>query len=130
MIIDMTTVRPHEKLIVWKEAHALCLEIYSQTKEYPTDERFRLVSQMCRSAYSIPMNIAEGNARRSKKEKLRFFEISQGSLEELHYQCLLSKDLAYITEEVFQQLDDHIQRISYLFNKLRSSLSSSSSPSS
>jgi four helix bundle protein len=114
--------RPYMKLIVWKEAHALCRSIYHVTKLLPQDERFGLCSQMRRASYSIPMNIAEGNMRRSKKEKSRFIEIAMGSLEELHYQCLLSKDLEYIDQDQFDKCDDHVQRVSYLLTKLRSSL--------
>lgn len=114
--------RPYEKLIVWKEAHALCLMIYTITKSFPADERFRLVGQMCRSAYGVPMNLAEGNAKHSSKEKARFFETAIGSLEELHYQCKLAKDLSYITQIQFDSIEDQIHKTSYLLNKLYSSI--------
>lgn len=113
--------RPHEKLIVWQEAHKLCLRVYTMTRTFPPDERYRLVSQMCRSAYGVPMNIAEGNSKRSRKDKAHFYETALGSLEELHYQCFLSRDLAYISEEDFRTFDDHIQRVSFLLTKLRNS---------
>jgi four helix bundle protein len=119
-------VRPYEKLIVWQEAHKLCLWIYELTKSFPKDERFRLVNQMCRSSYGIPMNIAEGNSKMSRKEKAHFYEIALGSLEELHYQCVLAKDLKYISESQFTEGDDAIQRVSYLLTKLRKSFVSSS----
>ena len=132
--------RMYQKLIVWKEAHSLCLTIYKITKDFPADEKFSLVSQMRRSAYGVPMNIAEGNARRTHKEKLRFVDIAIASLEELHYQCILSKDLGYIEEGTLKKLDDQIMRTGYLLEQLRKSLlrsesqnssaSSSSSPSS
>ncbi len=115
-------IRPHEKLIVWQEGHKLCMRVYQVTKKYPSDERFRLVSQLCRSAYSVPMNIAEGNVKRSKKEKARFFEIASGSLEELHYQSVLSRDLYYINANEFAEIDDRIQRVSYLLCQLNKAL--------
>lgn len=115
-------VRPYQKLIVWQEAHTLCLWIYKITREFPTDERFRLISQICRSAYSVPMNIAEGSGKASSKERERFYETASCSLEELHYQCLLSKDLMYIDGKIFEKADDSIKRISYLLTKLRQSL--------
>lgn len=68
------------------------------------------------------MNIAEGNARRSPKEKIHFFDISIASLEELHYQCRLASDLEYISPENLLILDDHIQRTGFLLGKLRSSI--------
>ena len=115
-------IRPYQKLIVWQEAHKLCMCIYAITREYPKDERFGLVSQMRRSSSSIPTNIAEGNAKKSTKERSHFFEISKASLEELHYQCFLSKDLQYISERRYEELDDHIQRVRFILEKLRKSL--------
>lgn len=114
--------RPYQKLIVWKEAHKLCLWIYQTTREFPPEEKFGLTSQMRRSAASIPTNIAEGNAKRSHKEQSYFLETSVASLEELHYQCLLAQALKYITPQEFAQVDDYIQRTGYLIGKLRSSL--------
>lgn len=115
-------VRPYEKLIAWQEAYKLCLWIYRVTRKFPTEEKFGLVSQMRRSAYGIILNMAEGNARRSKKDKAHFFENSLSSLEELHCQCLLARDLQYMSTEEFEKTDDHIQRVSYLLTKLRSAI--------
>ena len=114
--------RQHEKLVVWQEAHKLCIAIYAMTKSLPQDEKFGLISQMRRAAYSVPMNLAEGNARHSQKEKVHFFDIANASLEELHYQATLALDLKYISAALFKNIDDHIQRIGFLFFKLRSSL--------
>ncbi len=85
--------RPYEKLVAWQESYKLCLWVYTFTKKFPPDERFGLVSQMRRSSYSIPTNIAEGNMKSSNKDKIRFFEIAQASLEELHCESKLSLDL-------------------------------------
>jgi four helix bundle protein len=114
--------RPYEKLIVWQEAYKLCLSIYKVTCTFPSEEKFALVSQMRRSAYSVPINIAEGNTKSSLKEKGRFFEIAHASLEELHCELRLSLDLEYIQKDQFDLLDGHIQRTSFLLMKLRSSL--------
>ncbi len=115
-------IRPYEKLVVWQEAHKLCLWIYKNTRHFPSDERFRLVSQMCRSAYSTPMNITEGSSKSSKKERSYFYEIAACSLEELHYQCVLARDLCYMDTSDFSKTDDHIQRVSFLLMKLRQSV--------
>jgi four helix bundle protein len=122
--------RPYQKLIVLEEAHKLCIWIYRQTRDSPPEEKFGLVSQMRRSAYSIPMNISEENAKRSKRDKGRFFEMAASSLEELHYQCTPAKDLAYLSEKDYLEADDHIQQVSYLLTKLRTSVSALSSVSS
>jgi len=77
-----------------------------------------LVSQMRRSALSIPSNIAEGNHRGSRKEHLQFFRIAFASSAELETQLLLSKDLLYITEKEYEEasqlLDDVIKMLSKL----------------
>jgi len=77
---------------------------------------------MRRSASSVPTNIAEGNERRSPKDKAHFLTIAKASLEELHYQCFLSRDLNIISDEYFKEVNGHIQRISYLISKQRESL--------
>lgn len=86
-----------EQLIVWQKAHSYVLAIYKITKQYPKEELFCLVNQMRRAAASITANIAEGYAKISSKDKLRFYNISQGSLEETRNFIILSKDLGYIT---------------------------------
>jgi four helix bundle protein len=114
--------RPYQNLVVWKEAHQLCLLIYQLTISFPTTEKYSLVTQMRRSSSSVPTNLAEGSGKSTPKDQRKFYTIARGSLEELHYQCILSKDLTYISKEQFEQLDDSIKRTSYLLNKLRSSL--------
>lgn len=115
--------RSYQKLVVWKEAHELCKEIYKITASFPDSEKFGLVSQMRRSAHSVPMNIAEGNTRRTKPAKRQFIEIAEASLEELHYQTLLAVELGYIKNRYHEDLDNHIQRIGFLIHKLYRSLS-------
>lgn len=115
-------MRPYEKLIAWQEAFKLCLWTYRITKAFPQEEKFALVSQMRRSAYSVPMNISEGNVKRSAKDKAHFLEMALGSLEELHCQFRISLGLQYISERTYKEADQHIHRISYLVNKLRSSI--------
>ena len=82
-----------EQLIVWQKAHSYVLAIYKITKQYPKEELFCLVNQMRRAAASITANIAEGYAKISSKDKLRFYNISQGSLEETRNFIILSKAL-------------------------------------
>ena len=79
-------------------------------------ERFGLCSQFKRAAVSTPANIAEGYRKIGKADKLRFLNISQGSLEECRYYILLSKDLNYITENDYNELTRSIEDTSYLLN--------------
>ncbi len=85
-----------EQLQAWQEAHKLVLMVYQTTKGFPGEEKFGPVSQMRRAAVSVSANIAEGFKRRGIQEKMRFYNISEGSLEELKYYFVLSKDLGYI----------------------------------
>ena len=59
----MGKILSFQQLEVWQEAHKLVLTVFQVTKEFPTDERFGLVTQMRRAAVSIPANIAEGFKR-------------------------------------------------------------------
>jgi four helix bundle protein len=105
-----------QDLEVWQEAHKLVLLVYRTTKEFPDDEKFGLVSQMRRASVSIAANIAEGFKRRGFKDKVRFYNISEGSLEELKYYFVLSKDLGYISSnsELLVQADT-VGRLLYGF---------------
>lgn len=105
-----------EQLIVWQKAHSYVLAIYKITKQYPKEELFCLVNQMRRAAASITANIAEGYAKISSKDKLRFYNISQGSLEETRKFIILSKDLGYITLQDKEQLGIQAAEISRLLN--------------
>jgi four helix bundle protein len=84
-----------QDLIVWKKAHQFILSVYRSSEEFPKKEVYGLTSQIRRAAISIPANIAEGLKKRVKKDKIRFMNIAQGSLEECRYYLILSKDLEY-----------------------------------
>ena len=96
-----------EDLEAWRRAHELALSVYRASGRFPQAERFGLTSQMRRAAVSVPANIAEGFKRRSKRDKVHFYNMAQGSLEELRYYWILSRDLKYIIEigAVVQQTD-------------------------
>jgi four helix bundle protein len=95
-------------LIVWQEAHKLCLIIYKETVTFPKHELFGLTSQMRRASISITSNIAEGFGRRSYKEKCQFYYHSYGSLTEIQSQLLLARDLHYITTTSFDSISKQI----------------------
>ncbi|MFZ4693714.1 MAG: four helix bundle protein [Verrucomicrobiia bacterium] len=87
--------RTFRDLIVWQKAHELVLAVYRFTSRFPTEERYGLVSQLRRAAVSAPANMAEGFSKRGRADKARFFNMAQGSLEELHYYLILAEDLGY-----------------------------------
>ena len=92
-------IRPPAKsfqdLIVWQKAHKWVLAVYLYSDEFPKREIYGLTSQLRRAAISIPANIAEGFKKKGKKDKSRFMNIAQGSLEESRYYLILAKDLGY-----------------------------------
>ena len=100
----MANIKTFQDLLVWKKAHVLVLNIYKITNNYPKHELFGLISQMRRSAVSVTANIVEGFRKNSLKDSINFYNISDGSLEELKYHLLLSKDLNYINQKEFQNI--------------------------
>ena len=97
-------MRDHRKLDTFQSADALVLEIYRATKRFPADERKGLTTQMRRAAVSVAANIAEGCARRTERELIRFLEIAFGSLRELEYFISLSERLGYYNQETAESL--------------------------
>lgn len=120
----MNTVykKQYENLIVWKEADQLCLEIYALLPQFPSEERYCLVNQLRRSAYGIPMNIVEGNVKRSTKDKLNFLQHAEGSLDELDYQLSLSNRLGYISDTQYETLLSRVRKVGYLLYTFRSGI--------
>lgn len=98
-------MRNFRELSIWSKSHLFTLKIYSITKKYPKEEMFGIVSQMRPSASSIPTNIAEGCGRNSNPDFKRFLVMASGSSSELEYQLILSKDLEYLSEFSFKELE-------------------------
>jgi len=105
-----------EQLNVWQQAHVFVLDVYEITKSFPKDEMYGLTSQFKRAAVSIPANIAEGYRKRGIKDKLRFYNISQGSADECTYFIILSRDLGFITNDIYNQLNARLDLVSRLLN--------------
>ena len=99
------------QLKVWEEAHSFTLQIYTDTKRFPSDEKFGLTSQIRRSTLSIPANICEGCGRNSKTDFARFLQISYGSASETEYHLLLAKDLAYLEPKQYDLLQNRLSSI-------------------
>ncbi len=91
-----------EKLIVWQEARQLVKEIYRITAKFPKEETFGLTNQIRRAAVSIVLNLAEGANRSSKKEKIRFYEMSHTSIDEVVSCFYIALDLDYVSESEFE----------------------------
>lgn len=105
-----------EDLLVWQKAHQYVLGVCRITKNFPKEEMFGLVNQMRRASASITANIAEGFVRTGQKDKLHFYNISQGSLEETRNFLILSGDLGYIPENEKTELMQSAAEISRMLN--------------
>lgn len=104
-------MRNFQELTIWQRSHSLTLKVYSITNTFPKDELFGIISQMRRSSSSIPTNIAEGCGRNSNPEMKRFLIIATGSASELEYQLILSKDLKYLPENLYKELQNELIEI-------------------
>lgn len=109
-------------LIVWQKSYALCLLVYRYTRDFPRNEEFGLISQLRRSAVSVPSNIAEGYNRKTKKEYIQFLHTSSGSLGELQTQLMISHDIGFIDDARFKEMYDLSIEIDKMLNKLIDSL--------
>ncbi|HZS29587.1 MAG TPA: four helix bundle protein [Candidatus Angelobacter sp.] len=105
-------------LKVWAKAHALVLLCYEETKPFPREEIFGLVSQIRRAGASIPANIAEGCGRRGNAELHRFLQIAMGSANELEYHILLSRDLGYLKHADHQQMQIQVEEVKRMLASL------------
>ena len=105
-------MRDFKKLEVWKKSHELNLFVYlNMLPKFPKHEQYDLHSQTKRAAYSIPLNIVEGSGRFTEKDFAYFLDQALGSAHELEYCCLVSKDLSYIDQELFQQTHQLINEV-------------------
>ncbi len=104
-----------EDLFVWQKAHQLVLHVYKATKEFPKDELYGLVSQVRRSAVSVPANIAEGYRKRTKAEKQRYLTIAHASLEETRYYLILSKELGYYDTTKMHGIAEEVSKLLTLY---------------
>ncbi len=111
-------------LLVWQKAHHFVLSIYKLTKDFPQEEKYGLTVQFRRAAVSIAANIVEGYRRRGAKDKLKFYNYAQASLEECRYFLILSKDLEYASdfEVQFKLLIQTSMNLNSYYTKIANSL--------
>lgn len=116
-------MRPHYNLEVWKRSFAIVKRIYLITDDFPTEEKYGLVSQLRRASVSVPTNISEGSARNSQKEFLRFLYFSLGSLTEVETLLLLSIELGFIkSKELIEEILHEVEVITKLLLGLINSI--------
>lgn len=112
----------YRDLVVYKEAYGFVIGIYSVTRDFPQEEKYGIVSQIRRAATSVVANIVEGQSRGSNKDFSRFLRIARASLSECELFLELSKDLGYISVDMYDDLVSKKARIGYLISRLMNKL--------
>lgn len=123
------SVTSYKHLEVWKKSRALVVRVYDVTSSFPKEEMYGLTTQLRRAAISIPSNIAEGNARRSTRDYIRFLNIAYGSIAEVETQLYIAMDLHYATQSQLQPLFNDYSELARMLNGLVTRLESKLEPS-
>ncbi len=118
----------YRDLLVWQKSIVLAKVIYKLTAEFPSEEKFGLISQMRRAAVSVPSNIAEGQARHTTGEFVLFISHAEGSLAELDTQLTLAVELGFLTLEKSKPCADSIDELRRMSNGLRRVVSGQKPP--
>ena len=108
-----------EKLEVWIESKKLTKNIYLITKNFPSEEKFGLTSQLRRSSVSVCSNIAEGSARKTNKDKAHFTTMAFSSAVEVLNQIIIAHELEFISLKKYKDLREQIESITNKLNALR-----------
>jgi four helix bundle protein len=116
--MDNKNIRTYRDLLVWQKAMQFVMLVYRVTKDFPKEELYGLVGQMRKSAVSIPSNIAEGYGRNSTDDYCRFLQIAIGSLFEIQTQSEISRNLKYIDENTFQEMDEASRELERMLSSM------------
>jgi len=114
----MKKIRNYRDLIVWQKSMALVTEVYSITRLFPKEELYGLISQIRRSAVSIPSNIAGGYGRYSTNDYIRFLQIAIGSLYEFQTQLEIGLNLGYLSKDIFEKVYEQSREIERMLSSL------------
>ncbi|HEV2175752.1 MAG TPA: four helix bundle protein [Terriglobia bacterium] len=117
-------IRSYRDLLGWQKGIALARAVYKLTAPFPDGEKFGLVSQMRRAAVSVPSNIAEGQARRGRREFLQVLSHAEGSLAELDTQLILSVELGFLARSGTEEASGFIAELQKMLSSLRQKLAS------
>ena len=110
-----------ERLDVWIRAKDFVIKIYNISKEFPSEEKYGITSQLRRAAISVPTNLAEGSGRRTNKDKAHFTQLAYSSLMEVLNLLIIAKELGYINNSDIQDLRTDLEEISKMLSGLRNS---------
>lgn len=108
----------HTKLDVFKVSKEFVLSCYKETKSFPTDEKFGMISQIRRAALSVQLNVAEGCSRKSLTERKRFYEIARGSIIEIDAALEIAIELDYTSKQNLEALGKLMVRSFQMISKM------------
>lgn len=120
---DSAPVRSHRDLTVWRKAMDVARDVYRMTDGLPKKEEYRMTAQLIRAAISIPANIAEGNARGTRKDYANFVSIARGSAAELETLLLLTLEAELAPASRVNDLLARVEEVGRMLTGLRRSLS-------
>jgi four helix bundle protein len=119
-------VDSYKKLDVWQRSIRFVKEIYNVSDDFPKKEQYRLTDQICRAVVSIAANIAEGSARKSNKEFMRFLAMSLGSLAEVRTHAIIACTLEYISTDTLSGIESECdvmgKQLQALYNSMERKL--------
>lgn len=122
MLIQSNVMKDFKKLKIWVKGMEIVKQVYQLTGEFPEVEKYGLRTQMNRAAVSIPSNIAEGSAKRSDKEYIKYLEVSLGSAYELETQILIASEVSFgkeqLRESLLKELDEEQKMIQSFIRKI------------
>ena len=117
--MPQTNANSYKALVVWQKGMGLAKQVYQLTETFPASEKYGLVAQMRRAGVSVPSNIAEGQARRSRREFIQFVFHAEGSAAELEMQLILSTELGYCSGARVRATLDLIEEVRKMLFALR-----------
>ncbi|MFT3782766.1 MAG: four helix bundle protein [Nibricoccus sp.] len=118
--MEQTSAKTFRDLLAWQKAHAFVLNVYHTSESFPATERYGITSQLRRAAVSVAANIVEGFRKRGKADKLRFYNIAQGSADECLYYLILVNDLKFgNSSPLLAQLDEVSRLLQGYMNAFR-----------
>ncbi len=123
-------LRTFKDLKVWQKSYALCMRVYTLTKQFPAEEKFGMVSQLRRASVSIPSNISEGYNKDTTRDYVRFLSMALGSLAEIETQMMLCKDLRMCQAPECEDVLEAIAEVDRMLRALIRSLKQKSNLSS
>lgn len=120
--------RSHRELTVWRKGLDLACEVYKLTRKMPKEETYRLSGQIIRCSTSIPANVAEGNARGTRRDYAHFISIARGSAAELETFLLIIRRLGLAPNDDVDELLVQADEVGRMLTALRTQLTSIPNP--